>query len=504
MNDFAANAEDVSEDVLEIAILLTQTVEGDGYSELAQSIATQLAQRGDLQRALDVAETIADPYLKDQTLGLIAAQTIDSNEIDPGELLDEIEDPVLRDLATEQVAVQYAATGDLENSLALVSQLPDNEPVLSLIAVGFAANGFETQSLEVLQSIENPATRVAVSSQLSSALLKKGKTPEAESLLTSAESDLNQIEYPEERINAALNLASVLRDLSRNDEAFEHLKQSAVLCKEFEESDAEALETVFVRDEALAQIASEMAHVGHLSEADSLLEEIGDAFQFARATVQLAIAHHKSGNLEESLKLLKQAHEIIAEQPTYGEYGQRMRDTLFAEIAAAYANCGFYEQALDLADEITDSDEKLRTLIRVAQAAVNSEQYAHIKRASDNLKDEVSKASFWLSLSESFRANDQSESFDDAIAKSIDNAERIRMPYEQSLILAEIGLRLAESSPEKADSVFLKAVENLRAIEGGYRRVAILLNLSQKYWKLDRQPGPEERVVFRDLTAHLE
>ena len=151
MNDFAANAEDVSEDVLEIAILLTQTVEGDGYSELAQSIATQLAQRGDLQRALDVAETIADPYLKDQTLGLIAAQTIDSNEIDPGELLDEIEDPVLRDLATEQVAVQYAATGDLENSLALVSQLPDNEPALSLIAVGFAANGFDTQSLEVLQ-----------------------------------------------------------------------------------------------------------------------------------------------------------------------------------------------------------------------------------------------------------------------------------------------------------------------------------------------------------------
>jgi tetratricopeptide (TPR) repeat protein len=504
MNDFAANNEDVSEDVLEVAILLTQTVDGDGYAELAQSIATQLALRNDPQRALDVAETIADPYLKDQTLGLIAAQTIDSDEIDSGELLDAIEDPVLRDLATEQVAVQYAATGDIENSLALVSQLPDNEPVLSLIAVRFAANGFETQSLEVLESIENPATRVAVSSQLSSTLLKQGKTAEAESLVRSAESDLSQIEYPEERINAALNVASVLRDLNRNDEAFEHLKQAGVLCKEFEESDAEALETVFVRDESLAQIASEMAHVGHLSEADSLLEDIGDAFQFARATVQLALAHHKNGNLDESLKLLKQSHEITADQPTYGEYGQRMRDTLLAEIAAASATCGFYEQALELPEEITDSDEKLRAIIRVAQTAANSQQDAHIKQASDKLRDEVSKASFWLSLSESFRANDQSESFADAMAQSIDNAKRITMPYEQSLILAEIGLRLAESSPEKADSVFLKAVENLRSIESGYRRVAILLNLSQKYWKLDRQPGPEERVVFRDLTAHLE
>src|SRR6185369_14133740 len=130
-----------------------------------------------------------------------------------------------------------------------------------------------------------------------------------------------------------------------------------------------------------------------------------------------------------------QAHEITVEQPTYGEYGQRMRDTLIAEIAVASATCGFYEQAVELPDEITDSDEKLRALIKVAQTAANSEQYAYIRQASDKLEDEVSKASFWLSLSESFRANDQSESFDDAIVQSIHNAERITMPYEQSLIL---------------------------------------------------------------------
>jgi len=158
MNDFAANAEDVSEDVLEVAILLTQTVDGDGYFELSQSIATQLAQRGDLQRALDVAETIADPYLKDQTLGVIAAQSVGSNEIEPGELLDAIEDPVLRDLAAEQVAIQYAATGDVENSLAFVSQLPDHESVLSLIAVGLATNGFEAQSLDVFHTARRPGS----------------------------------------------------------------------------------------------------------------------------------------------------------------------------------------------------------------------------------------------------------------------------------------------------------------------------------------------------------
>ncbi|HEY9501883.1 MAG TPA: hypothetical protein VIR01_09695, partial [Pyrinomonadaceae bacterium] len=83
-----------------------------------------------------------------------------------------------------------------------------------------------------------------------------------------------------------------------------------ILCKELEDGTVETLETVFVRDEALAQIAGGMAQAGYLSEADSLVEEIGDAFQFARATLQLAIAQHQNGNANESLKLSQQAHDI--------------------------------------------------------------------------------------------------------------------------------------------------------------------------------------------------
>src|SRR5258705_10599947 len=117
MNDFAANEEDVSEDVLEVAILLTQTVDGDGYSELAQSIANQLSERGDFQRALDVAETIGDPYLRDQSLGNIAAMSVDVNEVEATELLAAIEDPMLADLAFEQPPIRHAMVGTTDKSL---------------------------------------------------------------------------------------------------------------------------------------------------------------------------------------------------------------------------------------------------------------------------------------------------------------------------------------------------------------------------------------------------
>jgi tetratricopeptide (TPR) repeat protein len=504
MNDFAANEEDVSEDVLEVAILLTQTVDGDGYAELSQSIAIQLAERGDLQRALDVAETIADPFLRDQTLGNIATMSVDLNEDEATELLTAIEDPVLRDLAVEQLAIRYAEMGNTEKSLEMAFRLPDSDPALASIGHTLATKGFEVQAQEIIESIQSPVARIGVLSQIFAEFLKQEKTAEAAHILESAEGELAEALFPEDRINGALIIATMLTDLARRDEAFKELSEAAKLCKEFEDSNNEDTDTEFVRDDALAQLASQMARIGHVAEADALTEEIGEAFPFARATVQLALAQHKAGNTDESLKLLQQAREITDEQPTYGEYGSRLRDALFAEIAAAFANCDHYDQALEIASSVTNADERLRALIRVGQIAAESQQPSVVAKAAEHLQDDVSKSSYWLSVGETLRTAGQFEAFDDAAAHASDCAERIEMPYDRSLLLAEIGFRLAERSKEKSDSIFVRTVQDLPSIESGYRKVVTLLSLAQKYWKLDRKPAGDERAVLRDLVAGLD
>lgn len=504
MNDFAANEEDVSEDVLEVAILLTQTVDGDGYSELAQSIANQLSERGDFQRALEVAETIGDPYLRDQTLGNIAAMSVDVNEDEATELLAAIEDPVLADLAVEQLAIRYAEVGNTEKSLELAFRLPDSDPALASIGHTLASKGFDIQAREIVESIQSPVIRIGVLSQISAEFIKQGKTEEATQILESAQNELAEALLPEDRINGALIIATMLGELGRRDEAFEELSEAAKLCKEFDDSSNEETDTPFVRDEALAQLASEMARIGYIAEADELTEEIGDAFPFARATVQLALAHHKAGDTDESLKLLQQAREITDEQPTYGEYGSRLRDALFAEIAAAFAICNHYDQALTIGSDVTNSDERLRALIRVGQIAAESQQPSVAASTAELLPDDLSKSSYWLSVGETLRSAGQFEAFDDAATRAIECAERIEMPYDRSLMLAEIGFRLAERSTEKSDLMFVRTVQNLPSIESGYRKVATLLNLAQKYWKLNRNPASDERTVLRELIAGLD
>lgn len=503
MNDFAAN-EDVSEDVLEVAILLTQTVDGDGYAELSQSIANQLAERGDLQRALDVAETIADPYLRDQTLGNIATMSVDVNEDEATDFLEAIEDPVLKDLAVEQLATRYAEVGNTEKSLDLAFRLPDSDPVLAAIGHTLAAKGFEVEAQEILESIQSAVARIGVLSQIFAQFIKHGKTEEAIEILASAKNELAEAELPEDRINSSLIIASMLSELGRKDEAFQTLSDAATLCKEFEDSSNEELDTQFVRDDALAQLASEMARIGFVTEADKLTEDIGEAFPFARATVQLALAHHRAGNTDESLKLIQQAREITDEQPTYGEYGSRLRDTVLAEIASAFANCSQYDQARDVGDAVTNFDERLRALIRVGQVAAESQQPSEVTGTAELLQDDLSKASFWLSIGETLRAAGLLEAFDDAATHARECAERIEMPYDRSLIQAEIGFRLAERSKELSDLMFVRTVRNLPSIESGYRKVATLLSLSQKYWKLDRKPASEEREVLRELVAGLD
>jgi hypothetical protein len=109
-----------------------------------------------------------------------------------------------------------------------------------------------------------------------------------------------------------------------------------------------------------------------------------------------------------------------------------------------------------------------------------------------------------LSVGETLRAAGQFEAFDDAATRAIECAERIEMPYDRSLMLAEIGFRLAERSKEKSDLIFVRIVQNLPSIESGYRKVATLLNLAQKYWKLNRNPASDERTVLRELIAGLD
>lgn len=155
MNQIGDDDNALGEDILACAAMVAETIDGDEYSEVTEALAVQFAERGELNRAVELAETIPDPYLKDRTLGVVAAFGIGAGLPDYAtDLLETIEDPMLRELAIEQIAIKYAQQGKFEESIHIASELVDSAPVVGNIAVIQAIRGMPAEALDLVRSIE--------------------------------------------------------------------------------------------------------------------------------------------------------------------------------------------------------------------------------------------------------------------------------------------------------------------------------------------------------------
>ena len=88
---------------------LVENLQGDAQDEVVSILATRYAKRRFVDHALDLADTISDPYTRDNTFAEIAAASISTTGTSDyaDELLEEIDDPGVRSLAIEEMAVKY-------------------------------------------------------------------------------------------------------------------------------------------------------------------------------------------------------------------------------------------------------------------------------------------------------------------------------------------------------------------------------------------------------------
>src|ERR1051325_857860 len=137
---------------------LAVALEGDAQAEVISIIASRYAKLGLVDHAIELAETISDPFARNNTFAEIAAASItDGDSDDADALLEMIDDPGTRSVAIEEIAVQYAALGDVDKSLELASELDDADPALRRIAV--IGGTFSPRLIEIAISITAPDLR---------------------------------------------------------------------------------------------------------------------------------------------------------------------------------------------------------------------------------------------------------------------------------------------------------------------------------------------------------
>jgi len=482
-------------DLLDCAVAATQSMEGEGYNDVAEALAVQFAERGDIERAIDLADSIPDPYVRDRSLGSIAATGIKAGSDQTDELLDGIEDPMMRDVALEQVAMQYALVGNYEKALDASSEIANRDVVLNNIAIVLGQKDSMNDALDQIESIETDRVRTLTLGRLATIAIEKGNLSEATEVLDSLIQRESEMEFPEDRLDALVTIASVSDMLGENDLAVQKYLEAYELREELRQSGLES-------SAVIAQIVGGLAQVKQFKKADDILSNVEDPLEFCDASILLAMAYHKNGQEREATELLTQAYELGNDEVGSRAGDVLVRDGLFAELAMSSASCGNYPLAEKAISAITGAETRFTINKQVGQLAALASRQDVVFHLADLFSEPAEKSSYWLAICESTAS--EPENLEKAISQALSFADQIERPYSRSIALADIAFRIAKDSPERADAVFIRSVKTIAEIEGNQSIAEVLLNLAQKNWKLGRQTTIEEQQHLHALLNKLE
>lgn len=483
---------------LDCAVEIAQAIHNlEARAEVISLIAIKYAESGHLDVAVDLLETIHDSYQRDQALAALAAKCIEVGASDYADrLCDLIEDDTAYALATEGMAVAYAESGAFEESIALAHRLTDSAPTLSRIALACVAGGHPVQALEVARSIDYPDLKAPVLVEVAAHALHDGRHAEAAELLQEAANAAEKIEFPEQRISTLVSIASLNGKCGEPAQGLDILARAHQLCKESEN---------LAKDSALGQIAGGFAELHRYDQADEVIEEIENPFQFAHANVKLALECYQAGDSTRALTLLADALAIGRDEEVYGAETLMLRETLFYKLALCYATIGHREEGLQVICLMDSRDQQHRALGEIAKLYVRFGNNRQVFEVIEMIKDEYARVLCEMEIVDAFIASDQFDLADHMLPQALARAATIERANQRASALMEIAPRLARrEQATKASEVLFEALAALQMIDDYYYQSHALMNLAGKYRELGPQPGQREQTVLEAMRLKLE
>ncbi len=491
------------ESFLACAARVAQAVENlEGHSEVMSLIAVRCAGLGLLDVAVQLTETITDPYARDQALANIAAECVGFDEADyADELIKRLEDPGLYGVAMEQTAVKYAESSAFDKALEIAREMDDSGPTLSRIAFICADGGLFAQAIEVIRSIEDAGLKATALIELAARGLRSGRNREGAELLVEAARTAEEIEFTQERINALIDIAFLHQETGQEEQSFETLSRSYQLCDEVEGATDLGRAQDYARDEALAKVATCFARLQRYDQAELVTEKIENPFPFAAALADVALEYHKAGQSGQALTLLTEALEVVKEEEVYGERGLMLRESLLARLAVFYATVGHYEKSLQIAGMISSLDLQLGALRDVAKTCVRSGNHSWISRAAEMMPGTYAKVLFDIEISDALVESEQSALANRTLSQALASTETIERADDKALALTEIALRhVQRDQASRASDLLFQALTTTALINDSYQKARVLIELDGKYRKAGQEAGERERRVLQEIA----
>lgn len=460
----------------------------DGHAEAISAVASRYASKGKLDLAAQLADTIQDPHTRDIALVEVAARCAEFDDDEYGiQLAEAIEEYGFQQQALSNIAVKQAERGALEEALNTANSLDDPFTTLGEIALRFARRDEWERAEEILWKIDLPLIRVQILNEL--ALIKINKGESADELLSESETEAEQIEFTEERIQLLLEIAARRIQAKQNEQAFAILENVRQL--------ASPLDQRF-RDQILTQISGLYAHAGNFEQAEKVLEPIADKQQSALAHTAIALEHHASGDSDSAVQSLEEAYAILKSQPEREIRDSRARFNLMTTVSVRLAQLGKPERAIELALENPIEDMRSTALGQIAAICAASGKTELVAQAVNSIEDLSARATALIGVSDGEIKLGETEKSLQTLSEAYLLAEEVEQLPARVSVLNEIAVRFIERGErERAREVLGENLEIIRIILDETQQAVSLSNTAEIYDRFSLELTEAEREILR-------
>lgn len=487
-------------DLLAVVGQLVTSLEGESQDEILAGLAQEYVPAGLVDDAVNAADLIHDPFLRDSTIAEIAVGGI-AHGADPLELIDIIDEPGTRAQALEQVSIAYAQSGDFQKASESAADLDDTDPVMSAISLAAAERDVVTQADTIAQSIVTPDIRATTLAELGWIAVRKDKPERAVELAAQASRVAAEIDFPQVRIYATARLAELYGELGNEEQARGMLADALHLSQSEDNLDSESLNS-FSKDEALAQIAPVFMRLKRYAEADAVMEQIEDPFHFSSASIQQALEFGREGNREKMRELLAEVREIIEGEEVYSDPAVRNRDALLGQLSLAFATADDYEQAEQVANLMAVESMKSTGLTDLGRYAAQANRVNWVFHFAETFSDSYQHALYLLAIVDAFVSAEQLDQARNVAFRIVESLEKIEDASQRKLIQIEAGFWLAKvGEKEKGLQLLLTTAEEIAVIDDDLERSRALLTLANRHRNLDHSISTQDTDRWQKIIS---
>ena len=490
--------EEAQNNLLSCAAFLAEDIRSaDGHAEAIKAVVPRYIEKGEVDLAAELADSVDDPFVRDRLLMLVAEKCAALGDDDYAfQLTDAIEEFGMQEAARERIILQKSLKGEFEEALRIADDLTHKSDALAIIAVNQAAQSREEDALQTLEKIDFPSARITALQNLAMINFQKSADDKAIRLLERASEATAEIEHEEERIRALVEIANHFVEIGRSDKAIETFDKA--------KTQAESLDNIH-RDAFLSNIAQGFLRAGSLDLADRTLDAVGDKTQISSCLLGFAQEFWRKGERGEAVEALEEAYAILKSQHERETRDSRAKFALFASIAAQFAQFEKPERAIEIAQQNDDEAQKHAALSQIAQICVLQGKDEWMRQAIQAIDEDSSRMFALIGASDAKNRAEKREEAIELLNEAAHLAETVPQFSLRSSAFNEMARRFIEyGETDRARETTRESLETIAQIRDESNRAVALANLEEIYKQADFSLSDDDKKILFELIKSAE